>query len=125
MEPDPEEKDENYKNSILARDDRIITNALYNSVIRAQYELEKNAVFNVHLSGTTFTSVFFSGNLLYTANVGDSRSILISQVDDNQSNVPRLRVKQLTTDHKPDSQKERDRINNMGGRVAQAQDFRG
>ena len=77
MEPDPEEKDENYKNSILARDDRIITNALYNSVIRAQYELEKNAVFNVHLSGTTFTSVFFSGNLLYTANVGDSRSILI------------------------------------------------
>lgn len=35
---------------------------MYNSVIRSQYQLERNSVFNVQLSGTTFTSGFFSGN---------------------------------------------------------------
>ena len=79
-EPDPEEKDENSE-AQQAQEERIIADAMYNSVIRAQYQLERNAVFNVQLSGTTFTSGFFSGNQLFTSNVGDSRVILISLDD--------------------------------------------
>ena len=69
-------------------------------------------MFNVQLSGTTLTSAFFCGNQLYTANVGDSRTILISLDDKSQ-----IKVKQLTTDHKPDNQKEKQRVINKGGKV--------
>ena len=41
-EPDPEEKD-----GTPMVDEKIITDALYNSVIKCQYEEENNAVFNV------------------------------------------------------------------------------
>ena len=68
----------------------------------------------MQLSGTTFTSGFFSGNQLYTANVGDSRVIVIGVDDTPQppgspsqgaSTAGGLRVtaKQVTQDHKPDS----------------------
>ena len=77
-------------------------------------------MFNVQLSGTTFTSAFFCGNQLYTANVGDSRCILISSDDQGK-----VRIRQLTQDHKPDNQKEKTRINASGGKVMQAQDWRG
>ena len=85
-------------------------------------ELESNGQFNVQLSGTTITSAFFSGNELYTANVGDSRTILVS-LDENDNK--KVNVRQLTVDHKPDNSVEKQRINSRGGRVAQAQDFRG
>jgi serine/threonine protein phosphatase PrpC len=68
------------------------------------------------------TSAFFSGNELYTANVGDSRTVLISVDEDDSKKV---KVRSLTTDHKPDFQSEKNRIHTRGGRVAQAQDFRG
>jgi hypothetical protein len=58
-EPDPEEKDER-GSSLL--EERQVTQALYESIIRLQYDLEQNKIFNVQLSGTTVTSVFFSGN---------------------------------------------------------------
>lgn len=38
MEPEPEEKDENYYEVLQQREEKIITDALYNSVIKAQYE---------------------------------------------------------------------------------------
>ena len=86
---------------------------MYNSVIRNQYLLEQNQVFNVQLSGTTFTSGFFSGNQLFTANVGDSRVILISTDDGKEPGSPskdgatKVIAKTLTHDHKPDSTKEK------------------
>ena len=80
-EPEPEEKDETYYEILQQREEKIITDALYNSVIKSQYEQETNSVFNVQLSGSTFTGSFFSGNQLFTANCGDSRVIMIS-IDD-------------------------------------------
>lgn len=74
-------------------------------MIKSQYEQETNNVFNVQLSGSTFTGAFFSGNQLFTANAGDSRTILIS-IDESQ----KVKVKQLTTDHKPDNPKEKVRV---------------
>jgi serine/threonine protein phosphatase PrpC len=82
--------------------------------------VEANSVFNVQLSGTTFTSGFFNGNQLFTCNVGDSRVILISVDSENK-----VKTKQLTTDHKPDNPCEKARIQAVGGKVAQAQDWRG
>ena len=118
-EPDPEEKDDNQE-SATETEDKIITDALYNSVIKCQYHVEANSVFNVQLSGTTFTSGFFNGNQLYTCNVGDSRVILISLDSDGK-----VKTKSLTIDHKPDNPEEKIRIAAVGGKVAQAQDWRG
>jgi len=40
VEPDPEEKDDNYYEAINQQNEKTITDALYNSVIKSQYELE-------------------------------------------------------------------------------------
>lgn len=40
VEPDPEEKDDNYYELINQQNEKTITDALYNSVIKSQYELE-------------------------------------------------------------------------------------
>lgn len=47
---------------------------------------------------------------------------MISQDAENKAQV---KIRQLTTDHKPESPEEAKRIQAMGGRVAQAQDIRG
>lgn len=99
-----------------------MTDSLYHAIIQSQLDLEQNGQFNVQLSGTTLTSTFFSGNQLFAANCGDSRSILIS-VDAVSKN--QVRIKQLTTDHKPEHAEESKRVLAKGGRVAQAQDQRG
>lgn len=119
-EPDPEEKDDFSVSPGQEQEEKAIVDSMYDSVIQLQRDAESNAVFNVQLSGTTLTSVFFCGNQIFTANVGDSRSILIST--DSEGN---LVVKQLSTDHKPENQNERMRIINKGGKVQQAQDWRG
>jgi serine/threonine protein phosphatase PrpC len=121
-EPDPEEQEDLHEQMEQTKDEKIITDSLYNALIGQQFELEQNGEFNVQLSGTTVTSAFFSGNQLYTANVGDSRTILISIDEQNKQQV---KIKQVTTDHKPESPNESKRILNEGGRVAQAQDMRG
>lgn len=89
-EPDPEEKDENHFDVLNQRQEKIITDSLYNCMIKQQTDLETNGQFNVQLSGTTVTSTFFDGNVLYTANVGDSRTILIS-VDENDGKNIKVR----------------------------------
>lgn len=121
-EPDPEEKDDPNFDIMATREEKIITHSLYNSLIQTQNEIEQNGSFNVQLSGTTVTSAFFSGNQLYTANVGDSRTILISM---DETDPKSIKVRQLTTDHKPDFDAEKKRVIQCGGRVAQAMDFRG
>jgi hypothetical protein len=46
-EPDPEEKDENHQEALQEQEEKIITDALYNSVIKCQYHIETQGVFNV------------------------------------------------------------------------------
>jgi serine/threonine protein phosphatase PrpC len=64
------------------------------------------------MSGTTLSCIFLSGNALFTLNVGDSRILLIRQVDEE------MQCDQLTTDHVPDHPDEEIRILNSGGIVA-------
>mgnify|MGYP002820911963 CR=1 FL=1 len=73
---------------LQAQEEKIIADALYNAVIKCQYHIESNAVFNVQLSGTTFTSGFFSGNQLITCNVGDSR-VMLGSLDETGALVAR------------------------------------
>jgi len=66
-------------------------------------ELEKHNT----AGGTTAVVAYFKGNDMYIANVGDSRAVVCR-------NRQALRI---TTDHKPDLQVERERIEKNGGWV--------
>ena len=44
-EPDPEEKEETPE-QLQQKDEKIITDSLYNAVIKSQYDLENNGTFN-------------------------------------------------------------------------------
>jgi protein phosphatase 2C family protein 2/3 len=69
------------------------------------------------MSGTTVNTLLFSGNKLYCANAGDSRSILISKIQFLKPSPYPFTVKPLSIDHKPELEEEGDRIVAMGGRV--------
>lgn len=56
-------------------------------------------------------NVFLQGETLTTINVGDSRAVLAYQ-QNNQ-----WQIKQLSRDHKPDLEDEKERIIKTGGRV--------
>lgn len=62
-------------------------------------------------SGTTAVICIIRGSHLYTFNVGDSRAILASEVNDE------CVVTELTHDHKPSLPEEKARIESAGGRV--------
>ena len=75
-------------------------------------------LFNAEMSGTTLTSALIIGNQLYTCNVGDSRIIMVSDVDNSMGAIGLFHVEQLTTDHKPGDVGEMTRIVEAGGVVA-------
>lgn len=64
-------------------------------------------------AGTTAALVIIRGNKLYVAHVGDSAVIMGTQRDENGP----LETITLTEDHKPESPKERRRIESHGGTV--------
>jgi serine/threonine protein phosphatase PrpC len=66
-------------------------------------ELEKHTT----QGGTTAVVAYFKGNDMYIANVGDSRAVLCRN----------RQAQRITTDHKPDLQLERERIERNGGWV--------
>ena len=63
-------------------------------------------------SGTTAVSLFVTKDFLHTANVGDSRCLLITDDEDGKP-----LVKSLTVDHSPDREDEIKRIEAAGGVV--------
>ena len=46
-----------------------------------QYKIEGSTIFNPEFSGSTITSVFLSGNQMFALNIGDSRTILVSEFE--------------------------------------------
>ncbi|CAD8101873.1 unnamed protein product [Paramecium sonneborni] len=68
---------------------------------------------DIAFSGTTCSSVFVSGNNLWCANIGDSRSIFIEQNRDSN----KWKIIELSNDHKPDLPGEKKRILVSKGRV--------
>ena len=82
-----------------------------------------NTKFDVHFSGTTCILVFKVGKKLICSNVGDSRAILINEksnmFDKNDILKNNYEFIQLSRDHKPNKTEERERIEKLGGEVAQ------
>ena len=77
------------------------------------YVSEEKYKIDTEFSGTTFCSIFLYSNIIYCANVGDSRAILGTFFfDDNL-----WKTKQLTIDHLPDSPNEQKRIMQLNGRI--------
>lgn len=74
--------------------------------------------FNILLSGSTAVSCLLIGSKIFTANVGDSRAIVVRQRGQSQL----FNTKALSRDHKADDPIEKARILAAGGRV---EPFRG
>ena len=87
------------------------------AVERIHGEMSSGKLFNAEMSGTTLTSVLIFGNQLFTCNVGDSRIILVSTVDNSNGAIGLFHVQQLTKDHKPGDDEEIKRIEEAGGIV--------
>lgn len=75
-------------------------------------ELEQHRKIDSFHSGTTALTIVRQGELLYVANVGDSRAVLATTSDDG-----RLVPLQLTVDFKPNLPQEAERIVQCKGRV--------
>ena len=71
--------------------------------------------FDVTFSGTTLCSVILTPKSIIVCNLGDSRAVICRNLTFNQES--KIDVSQLTTDHKPELNVERDRILKSGGRV--------
>jgi serine/threonine protein phosphatase PrpC len=104
------------------------------SLIKRTYEkvdeeLSKQQNFNANFSGTTCIIVFQIGNYLISANVGDSRAIIISSnypfSDDDENNFKNAKIFELSRDQKPNLPEEKKRIEASGGIVDQMLDSKG
>ncbi|CAD8050429.1 unnamed protein product [Paramecium primaurelia] len=74
--------------------------------------------FDTTLSGSTAVAVLIRKEQLWTANVGDSRAIICRNQDG-------WKAIQLTRDHKPSDEQEKQRIIEAGGRIDSQRDFYG
>ncbi len=92
-----------------------LTEMFFESIIDLQTEINNAVVTRMYQSsGATFNaSLQVSGNVI-TANVGDSRAILIER---NNPTLP-FAARALSWDHKPNDTLEKSRIEKMGGFVS-------
>jgi serine/threonine protein phosphatase PrpC len=103
--------------------------SIYNKLINNNYQIIKDAFttadyklknlyFDADESGTTCILLIQIGYHLISANVGDSRAIVVFD-DENDPNLNFLNVIPLSTDFKPELPGEKDRIMMYGGVVDQ------
>ena len=93
---------------------------LSNIFLNADKCLYKNKKIDANLSGTTCVIILQIGFHLLSANVGDSRAIMIYG-----NNISNTKIFELSHDFKPDSPREKERIYKMGGIVDQMRDSYG
>ncbi|CAN8255762.1 unnamed protein product [Cochlearia groenlandica] len=80
--------------------------------VTVDQELEHHRKIDSYYSGTTALTVIRQGDVVYVANVGDSRAVLATVSDDGS-----LAAVQLTLDFKPNLPQEEERIIGCKGRV--------
>ena len=80
-----------------------------------EYEMTKQNQFEFNYSGTTCNLVIQLNKNLISANVGNSRGIIIE--NNNFNSIGFIPVVQISNDHTPDIPQEYQRIINKGGRV--------
>ncbi|CAN0017147.1 unnamed protein product, partial [Heterosigma akashiwo] len=94
---------------LAAASDDQVKRALITSYRKTNADLRESAVDD-SLSGTTAIGVFLKGHMLYVANTGDSRAILISSDDGGFGAA-------LSIDQTPFRQDERERVRRAGAVV--------
>ena len=107
--------------SILKKDDYSLIKEVYQKVDK-QFHKQK---FNANFSGTTCVIVFQIGHHLITANVGDSRAILVYTDSIEDKNLKNTKIIELSIDQKPELPHEKERIYKKGGIVDQMLDGKG
>ena len=93
-----------------------LSNIIINSFIQTNNELINNKKINTYLSGSTCVSILFTSRRLISINLGDSRCIL------GKFNGEKWQSKNLSRDHKPSEEDEKNRIISYGGRIDQNKD---
>lgn len=87
--------------------------AMRGAVAKVVETLRKSNI-NTTFSGTTLVFSLIVDSVCYTANIGDSRCIIVSQNKETQ----KIYAKPLSVDHKLDIAEEEERVLASGGRVA-------
>ncbi len=93
---------------------------LFVEAFRKTHDDISNSNFDASYSGSTANTVFLHGSLLVCANVGDSRTILGSlDLPETGAEATELdwSARQVSIDHKPEVQREYERIISHNGRV--------
>ena len=88
-----------------------LSSIITSSFIQTNNELINNPNINTFLSGSTCTSILFTSRRLISINVGDSRCVL------GKFNGEKWQSENLSRDHKPSEEDEKNRIISSGGRV--------
>lgn len=90
-----------------------IEKCLRNAFLKANKSLAESKI-DTNMSGTTAVVVLLAENKIYCANVGDSRALLVKNNGGDWDCNP------LSEDHKPELEKEKNRIMEYGGVVEQS-----
>ena len=112
----------NFKNEIIKKykylaknnnnlDFNIIKKIFDNSFILTNSQLLNNSNIDTNFSGSTCCSLLIRNNIIFSANVGDSRAIKGKRINNKWT------YDLLTIDHKPKIEKEKNRILHLGGRI--------
>jgi len=89
----------------------LLYNAIKDSFLQINYQLNYNSNIDINFSGSTCISVLFSYNQIITANVGDSRAIRGQYLPKNKKWIYEV----LSKDHKPKEKEEYLRIKKYNG----------
>ncbi len=103
-------------------------NDIFNSLIKDNYKIIKDSFYEIErslvranieadFSGSTCVLLFMINNKLICANAGDSRAIIVNEKINKYSKND---IVQLSRDHKPELDDEKQRIINSNGRVDRA-----
>ena len=93
-----------------------LSTIIIHSFIQTNNELINNKNIDTYLSGSTCSSILFTPRRIISINVGDSRCIL------GKFNGEKWISKNLSRDHRPSEEDEKNRIILNGGRVEQNKD---
>ena len=91
----------------------LIYNAIKNSFLQTEYQLNNNSKIDINFSGSTCISLLFCKNQIITANLGDSRAIKGQYIENNKKWIYEL----LSKDHKPEDREESLRIKKNNGNI--------
>jgi len=114
-------KDEGLSFTNQGNSDEIITNvftqAFYDTDKNVEEKIKKDNIFDKYIGSTAIT-LLVTEKILYCANVGDSRAVLATIVENDSSdnnNTITLESLRLSTDHKPAKREEAERVRKNGG----------